>query len=100
MAFRLLSCSLRTLSCSMHERSSCPTRDGTRVPCIRSAESYPLDHQGSPRAVSFRKTFTLGTEEILEENLFKAVFLISLTLQIIVTIFFSFSLFKKFYFFC
>ena len=27
---------------------SSPTRDRTRVPCSRSAESYPLDRQGSP----------------------------------------------------
>ena len=26
------------------------TRDGTRIPCIGSAESQPLDHQGSPLA--------------------------------------------------
>ena len=31
----------------MHARSSSPTRDQTWAPCIGSAESYPLDHQGS-----------------------------------------------------
>ena len=40
----LLRCGTQTLSCSMHAGSSSPTRDGTRVPCIGSAESYPLDH--------------------------------------------------------
>ena len=29
---------------------SSPTRDQTRIPCIGSAESQPLDHQGSPDA--------------------------------------------------
>ena len=36
------------LSWGMHAGSSSPTRDGTQAPCIGSAESYPLDHQGSP----------------------------------------------------
>ena len=36
------------LSCGMHVGSSSPIRDQTRVPCIGSTESYPLDHQGSP----------------------------------------------------
>ena len=31
-----------------HVRSSSLTRDQTWAPCIRSAESQPLDHQGSP----------------------------------------------------
>ena len=42
------SCGMQTLSCSMHVESSSPTRDGTRAPCIGSAESYPLDRQGNP----------------------------------------------------
>ena len=36
------------LSCGMHVGSSPPTRDQTRAPCVRSAESYPLAHQGTP----------------------------------------------------
>ena len=43
-----LSCGMQTLSCSMHAGSSSPTRDRTQAPCIGSAVSYPLDHQGSP----------------------------------------------------
>ena len=57
-----LSCSTRDLCCgmrdllvvtcklsrSMHVGSSSPTRDWTWAPCIRSMESYPLDHEGSP----------------------------------------------------
>ena len=46
--FFFFSCSMQTLSCGMHAGSSSPTRDPTRAPCIGSAESYPLDHQGSP----------------------------------------------------
>ena len=42
-----LSCGMRTISCSTHAGSSSPTRDRTWAPCIGSAESYPLDHQGS-----------------------------------------------------
>ena len=36
------------LSCGMHVGSSSLIRGRTRVPCIESAESYPLRHQGSP----------------------------------------------------
>ena len=32
---------------------SSPVRDGTRVLCIGSAESYLLDHQGSPSPDDF-----------------------------------------------
>ena len=35
------------LSCGIWDLSSL-IRDRTRAPCIGSAESYPLDHQGSP----------------------------------------------------
>ena len=49
MAVQGLSCSMRTLSCSMHAGSSSLTRDRTWAPCMVSVESYPLDHQGSPR---------------------------------------------------
>ena len=45
---RLLSCGMRTLSCSMHVGSSSLTRDRTQAPCIGSVESYPLCHQRSP----------------------------------------------------
>ena len=44
----LLSCGMRTLSCGMHVGSSSLIRDRTPAPCTGSAESYPLDHQGSP----------------------------------------------------
>ena len=47
-----LSCGMRTLSCGMHVGSSSLTRDRTWAPCIGSAESYPLHHQGSPTAES------------------------------------------------
>ena len=46
----LLSCGMQTLSCGMYVGSSSRTRDQTRAPCIGRAESYPLDHQGSPPA--------------------------------------------------
>ena len=36
------------LSCGMRAGFSSPTRARTWAPCIGSAESYPLDHQGSP----------------------------------------------------
>ena len=35
----------------MHVGSSSPTRDRILAPCIGSAESYPLDHRGSPKSV-------------------------------------------------
>ena len=35
-------------SCGMHAGSSSPTRYRTLAPCTGSAESYPLDYQGSP----------------------------------------------------
>ena len=50
----LLSCGMQTLSCSMHVGSSSLTRDWTWVPCIGSAESYPLHHQGSPSGKGFK----------------------------------------------
>lgn len=37
----------RIFSCDMGSGSS--NRDRTRVPCIGSVESYPLDHKGHPR---------------------------------------------------
>ena len=36
------------LSCGISVGSSSTTRDRTRAPCVGSAESYPLDHQGRP----------------------------------------------------
>ena len=52
---RTLSCSVRTLSCGMqtpccgmHVGSSSQTRARTQAPCTGSADSYPVDHQGSP----------------------------------------------------
>ena len=53
VAHQLRSCGMRTPSCSMHVGSSSLTRDPTRAPCIGSAESYPLHHQGSPWKPSF-----------------------------------------------
>ena len=44
--FLVVACGL--LSSGMHAGSSSPTRDWTQAICIGSAESYPLDHQGSP----------------------------------------------------
>ena len=35
------------------------TRDRTWAPCIGSVESYPLDHQGSPRRFFFFKIIYL-----------------------------------------
>ena len=52
-AYGLLSCEMQTLSCDMHAGSSSPTRDQTQAPSIGRAESYPLDHQGSPYSDSF-----------------------------------------------
>ena len=46
---RDLRCSTQALSCCVHAGSSSPTGDRTWAPCIGSAESYPLDHQGSPK---------------------------------------------------
>ena len=51
---RDLCCGMWTLSCSMHAGSSSPTRYRTRVPCIGSTESCPLDHQGSPQLRTFK----------------------------------------------
>ena len=51
VACGLLSCCMRTLSCGMHVGSSSSTRDRTWAPCTGSMESYPLDHQGSPKWV-------------------------------------------------
>ena len=42
---------------SMWDPSS-PTRDRTRVPCIGSAESQPLDRQGSPSKAPFFNSHT------------------------------------------
>ena len=52
VAHELLSCGMQTLSCGVHVRSSSLIRDRTWDPCIGSAESYPLRHQGSPRKTS------------------------------------------------
>ena len=41
----------------MHVGSSSPTRDQTWAPCIGSAESYPLDHKGSPITLSTFKNY-------------------------------------------
>ena len=60
---------MQTLSCSMHAGSISPTRDRTRAPCIGSAESYPLNHQGSPRQL------TLSTDKLLLEKIKDLFFL-------------------------
>ena len=52
-----LSCGMWTLSCDMHVGSSFLTRDRTWAPCIGSAESYPLHHQGSPMLEDFSSQF-------------------------------------------
>ena len=44
----------------MQAGSSSPTRDRTQVPCIGSAESYQLDHQGSPQHNQFYSFFLDG----------------------------------------
>ena len=51
----IFSCGMWTPSCGMHAGSSSPTRDWIRAPCIGSAESYLLDHQGSPCCGHFWK---------------------------------------------
>ena len=52
------------LSCGMHAGSSSLTRDRTWAPCIGSAESYPLDHQGYPQgnALSVKNNGEMSTE--------------------------------------
>ena len=57
------------LSCGMHVRSSSLTRDRTWAPCIRSVESYPLDHQGSPQDRFFLTQFTSLIRDILAARL-------------------------------
>ena len=68
MATSGLSCSMRTIKL-WHVGSSSLTRDGTWAPCIRSKESYPLDHQGSPcqffNTANFFKTSPLTLVEKL-----------------------------------
>ena len=49
-----LSCGVQTLSCSKHAGPSSLTRNHTWAPCAGRAESYPLDHQGSPIMHIFR----------------------------------------------
>ena len=46
---------MQTLSCGMHAGSSSLIRDQTQAPCIGSVNSYPLDHQGSPKLPSSYK---------------------------------------------
>ena len=59
VALRILSCGMRTLSCSMHMGSSSLTRDRTWAPSTGSAESYPLRHQGSPNYIIVFKILKL-----------------------------------------
>ena len=44
------------LSCSMHVGSSSLTRDRTQAHCTGSAESYLLDHQGSPKSAFLNRS--------------------------------------------
>ena len=59
-----LCCDLRGLCCSVwdlliaHAGSSSLTRDWTWGPCTGSAESQPLDHQGSPEMLNFQCYFS------------------------------------------
>ena len=55
-----------------HMQDLVPRRDRTRAPFIASAESYPLDHQGSPSAVDLtgrhlpcQRPFKMRSQEIL-----------------------------------
>ena len=46
------------------------TRDGTHVPCNGSAESLPLDHQGSPHQLIFNKcVMTVQWRKIVFEQM-------------------------------
>ena len=47
-----LSCGVRALQ-FLHVASSSLTRDQTQAPCTGSAQSQPLDHEGSPQAQFF-----------------------------------------------
>ena len=42
--------------------SSSLTRDQTHVPCTRSSESWPLDHQGSPTHCFYYLSFIISLE--------------------------------------
>ena len=53
------------LSCGMHAVSSSPIRDGTRVPGIGNAESYPLDHQGGPYKCVLKTRWSKQSEKYL-----------------------------------
>ena len=55
-----LSCGMQVLSCSRHVGSSSLTRDGTQISCTGSMESYPVDHQGSPRKAFLKQTSNFG----------------------------------------
>ena len=44
-----------------------PTRDWTHVPCIGSAESQPLDSQGSPISLFHYKVFKLSRHKHIKE---------------------------------
>ena len=52
LATQGLSCGVRALQ-FLHVASSSLTRDQTQAPCTGSAQSQPLDHQGSPQAQFF-----------------------------------------------
>ena len=61
----LRSCGMRTLSCDVHVGSSALTRDRTWAPCIGSAESSPLCHQGSPLPLILALFFLVKLESLL-----------------------------------
>ena len=45
--------------------SSSLTRNRTQIPCIRSTESQPLDHQGSPKILIFKSRIKItGTNVV------------------------------------
>ena len=50
----------------MRARSSSLTRDRSRAPCIGSAESYPLDHQGSPFLQFLKHAYTYMSSGVSE----------------------------------
>ena len=52
----------------MHVGSSSSTRDQTQDPCIGSAESYPLDHLGSPQNNALKSRYNPWVEQIPNTN--------------------------------
>ena len=63
----IFSCGMRTLSCSMYDGSSSPTRNRTQAPCIGRVESYSLDHQGNP-SILFQILFPFRLLKNIEQH--------------------------------